>query len=45
LNPPEQAIQVAKTAGGDEFTPVEMRFANEVSAKKRLGKRKNTRCP
>lgn len=38
----EQAIQTAKAAGGDEFAPVEMRFANEklASAKKGLEKEK-----
>lgn len=38
----EQAIQAAEAAGGDEFAPVEMRFAREklVSAKKGLEKEK-----
>jgi len=38
----EQAIQAAEAAGGDEFAPVEMRFAREklASAKKGLEKEK-----
>lgn len=38
----ENAIQAAKAAGGDEFAPVEMRFAREklASAKKGLEKEK-----
>ncbi len=38
----EQAIQAAEAAGGDEFAPVEMRFAREklVSARKGLEKEK-----
>ena len=38
----EQAIQTAEAAGGDEFAPVEMRFAREklASAKKGMEKEK-----
>jgi len=38
----EQAIQAAEAAGGDEFAPVEMRFAREklASARKGLEKEK-----
>ncbi len=38
----EQAIQAAEAAGGDEFAPVEMRFAREklASAKKGMEKEK-----
>ncbi len=38
----ENALQVAEAAGGDEFAPVEMRFAREklASAKKGLEKEK-----
>jgi hypothetical protein len=38
----EQAIQAAEIAGGDEFAPVEMRFAREKleSAKKGMEKEK-----
>ncbi|RLA57246.1 MAG: hypothetical protein DRR04_13140 [Gammaproteobacteria bacterium] len=38
----EKAIQVAEIAGGDEFAPVEMRFAREklASAQKGMDKQK-----
>ncbi|MDX2416304.1 MAG: DUF4398 domain-containing protein [Xanthomonadales bacterium] len=38
----EQAIQTAESVGGDEFAPVEMRFAREklASAKKGMEKEK-----
>ena len=38
----EKAIQAAETAGGDEFAPVEMRFAREklASAQKGMDKQK-----
>lgn len=40
----EQAIKAAEAAGGDEFAPVEMRFAREKldSAKKGMEKEKYT---
>mgnify|MGYP000423081728 FL=1 len=42
FDPVEQAILVAEAAGGDEFAPVEMRFAREklASAKKGMEKEK-----
>jgi hypothetical protein len=42
FNTAEQAIQRAETAGGDEFAPVEMRFAREKleSAKLAMEKQK-----
>lgn len=33
----EEAIQAAESVGGDEFAPVEMRFAREKLASARLG--------
>lgn len=33
----EEAIQMAESVGGDEFAPVEMRFAREKLASARLG--------
>ena len=36
----EKAIQAAEAAGGDEFAPVEMRFAREKLASARLGMEK-----
>ena len=33
----EQAIQAAEAAGGDEFAPVEMRFAREKLASAKIG--------
>ena len=42
LNAAENAIQAAEAAGGDEFAPVEMRFAREkfASAQKGMEKQK-----
>ncbi len=42
LETAEQAIRAAEAAGGDEFAPVEMRFAREklVSARKGMEKEK-----
>jgi hypothetical protein len=42
LDAAEKAIQVAEAAGGDEFAPVEMRFAREkfASAQKGMEKQK-----
>jgi len=36
----EKAIQAAEAAGGDEFAPVEMRFAREKLASARIGMEK-----
>ena len=36
----EQAIQAAEAVGGDEFAPVEMRFAREKLASARIGMEK-----
>jgi len=36
----DEAIQTAEAAGGDEFAPVEMRFAREKLASARLGMEK-----
>ena len=36
----EQAIQAAEAVGGDEFAPVEMRFAREKLASAKLGMEK-----
>ena len=42
LDTAEKAIQAAEVAGGDEFAPVEMRFAREklASARKGMDKQK-----
>jgi septal ring factor EnvC (AmiA/AmiB activator) len=42
LTPAQNAIQAAEAAGGDEFAPVEMRFAREklASAQKGIEKQK-----
>ena len=40
LDTAEQAIQAAEAAGGDEFAPVEMRFAREKLASARIGMEK-----
>lgn len=40
LDAAEQAIQAAEAAGGDEFAPVEMRFAREKLASARIGMEK-----
>ena len=42
LDTAEKAIQAAEAAGGDEFAPVEMRFAREklASARKGMDKQK-----
>ena len=37
LDTAEKAIQVAEVAGGDEFAPVEMRFAREKLASAQMG--------
>lgn len=36
----EEAIQAAEAAGGDEFAPVEMRFAREKLASAKIGMEK-----
>jgi hypothetical protein len=40
LETAEKAIQVAEAAGGEEFAPVEMRFAREKLESARLGMEK-----
>ena len=40
LEAAERAIQVAEAAGGDEFAPVEMRFAREKLESAQLGMEK-----
>ena len=40
LEPAEQAIRAAEATGGDEFAPVEMRFAREKLASARKGMEK-----
>jgi hypothetical protein len=40
LETAEQAIRAAETAGGDEFAPVEMRFAREKLESARIGMEK-----
>lgn len=40
LETAEQAIRAAEAAGGDEFAPVEMRFAREKLASARIGMEK-----
>ena len=40
LETAEQAIEAAEAVGGDEFAPVEMRFAREKLASARIGMEK-----
>jgi len=40
FEPAEKTIQAAEAAGGDEFAPVEMRFAREKLASAHLGMEK-----
>lgn len=40
FEPVENAVKAAESAGGDEFAPVEMRFAREKLASARLGMEK-----
>ena len=40
LQTAEKAIQAAESAGGDEFAPVEMRFAREKFASAQMGMEK-----
>jgi len=40
LDTAEKAIQAAEAAGGDEFAPVEMRFAREKFASAQMGMEK-----